>query len=297
MIATVIHYCTNEYRFLKRVVEEVRYFSDHVVLIACDHFFNGQQENRDLLHRSYQECSDCLCLEFAYMTDRLYHPALVGYSSDDPEWGLCWHSTSRYVAALFLPPGVEYVLFLDSDEVIDGKRFAQWLTNRTFSTHAAFRLGCFFYVHRATLRATQVFTSGLWVRVRDLDYSWIINPSDRAGLFDRLPSPKKLLVDEEGEPFIHHYSWVRPKEECHQKAVTWGHRLDRHWTPLIDQMFEQPSQPDLLHLGMTFEELPFCYFDPLTIPNPTPISYSCPSHVQKIDASKARRRELELLYS
>jgi hypothetical protein len=295
MIATVIHYCTNEYRFLKKVVEEASYFSQKIVIVTCDHFFNGESEQQDLLHQTYQEFPNVLFFEFAYYPNRLYNPYLTSFASDDPEWGSLWHATSRYIATLFMPEEIEYALFLDSDEVIDGKRFSAWLESETYRSYSAFRLGCYLYAHHASLRATKLFTSALWVQMKKVDPSLIINIRDRCGWFTALPDPKKKLLDSQGEPFIHHYSWVRSKEECQHKAKTWGHRLDKEWLPLIDQMFLKPSSSDLLNLGIEFEEVTSVYFDPLSLPIQKIASSAPVLNVLKIDETRVRNKELERL--
>jgi hypothetical protein len=126
-IATVIHYCTNDFRFLRKIVDEANKFSKFIIIPVCDHFFNGVPENRALLNRTYQKFPECQFIEFEYHPKRIYNPFLIDCSSEEREWGFFWHSTSRYTGTLFMSEPVDYLLFLDSDEVIDGARFLKWL--------------------------------------------------------------------------------------------------------------------------------------------------------------------------
>lgn len=291
-LATVVHYCTNEYRFLKRIVEEAKHFSKRVIVVVCDHFFDGRPENRDLLHQTYADFPECQFIEFAFSPNRIYN-GLTGHSMSDPEWGFLWHSTSRYLAALYMPDDIDYALFIDSDEVIDGKRFLRWLERGEVRDYAAFRLVCYFYVHHASLRATKVSNSGILVPMKDLDLSNILNVQDRWGWFHAILGQKKILFDEGCEPFIHHYSWVRSKAECVLKSNTWGHRWDKDWQPLIEEMFRDPKTRDLLNLGIEFEEVPV-YFDPMSTPEPAITNHKHVfANVLKINEPIVRRKEIE----
>jgi hypothetical protein len=41
-------------------------------------------------------------------------------------------------------------------------------------------------------------------------------------------------------PMIHHYSWVRTKEQMLQKVKAWGHNADKDWVSLIEEEFSRP---------------------------------------------------------
>src|SRR5689334_2116292 len=66
-LGTVISYCTNDFRFIGKCIEEARRFSHSIVVAVADHFFDGVPENRALLNATYQAHPDCLFVEFAYL--------------------------------------------------------------------------------------------------------------------------------------------------------------------------------------------------------------------------------------
>src|SRR3989338_36492 len=98
-LATILHYCTNDCRFLAKCLEEVRKFSDQIVIPVCDHFFNGQPENRALLNHTYAAHPDCLFIEFAFTPDRHYSPYST-YAPSDYGWIRLWNQISRYIGFL-----------------------------------------------------------------------------------------------------------------------------------------------------------------------------------------------------
>jgi hypothetical protein len=293
-IASAIHYCTNEYRFIRKLIEEVQKFSQLILIPVCDHFFNGEKENRALLDRTYQEFPDCQFIEFAYYPDRLYDRSLTGYTIQSREWGKLWHATSRYIAAQFIPREMEYILFIDSDEIIEGDRFLKWLDQGLYQSFEALRLAGYIYSTQARFRADKLVNTALMVRQETLDISKMIHPNERQRIFNISPNPKTALFDGDGTPFVHHYSWVRTKEECSRKIQTWGHRLDQDWNPVIRNLFENPEEI-CNTFDFSLEEVE-PYFDPLCVPIPQDKpSVTSFANVRKINESMIFRREISRL--
>ena len=291
-IATIIHYCTNDYRFLRKSIEEAKRFSKEIIIPVCDHFFNGQRENRPLLERCYQEFPECQFIEFKYDPYELYHPHQTG-QIEERYWSRFWHSTSRYIGALFASPNIEYLLFLDADEIVDGKRFVNWLDTEEYRKWNAVRLQAYVYVHQAALQANDYYPASLLTKLFSTDLLALLNVCERYGYFHTsIPSPKiEGVLDQQGKPLIHHYTWVRTKEECLHKSTSWGYRFEKDWSASIERMFTSSDQ-NVMDLNLTFKEIePF--FDPLTIKTPEGIS---PGHtfsnVIKVDHATIRRKEI-----
>ena len=85
LIGTIISYCTNDYRFIHRCILEASKFSEQVIVVVCDHFFDGSMENRFLLEKTYEAHPNCQFIEFSYLPDRLYS-RYHKLSSDDDDW-------------------------------------------------------------------------------------------------------------------------------------------------------------------------------------------------------------------
>ena len=51
------------------------------------------------------------------------------------------------------------------------------------------------------------------------------------------------------DPFIHHYSWVRTKEEMLKKVLNWGHKDDSFdWISKIEEEFSRDfNGTDFIH--------------------------------------------------
>lgn len=286
--ASVIHFCSNDLRFLRKNVEEAKKISDCVLIPICDHFFNGEPEDRQKLNWIYREFSDCSFIEFEYDPHSLYSPFPSLYSPKDQAWGSCWNATSRLVADLFAPPSYTHLLFLDADEIVEGDRLRAWLDTKEHLPYSAIRLGSYLYC-RSNRRTEQVFSSALLVKRSALDPLSMVQGKDRQGIYEQILEPKC----EFSFPFIHHYSWVRTKPECLQKSQTWGHRDVMNWKSKIDRYFDDQDDPHPMGMKFKWCDAP-CYFDPLSVEEPLEIvSQTSFPNVRKVSRREAVARMLE----
>ncbi len=263
-LTTTISYCTNDYRFLRKCVEEARIFSEQILIVVCDHFFDGEKENRALLEKCYQEFPDCTFIEFEFLKDELYSPYLLR-SSKDPDWKSCWHSTPRYISFFYLDARCEQVLFLDVDEIFEGERFLNWLKNGCYQDHTAMRLQAYYYFREARFRATQRHNLSLWSLRKVLEPHMLMSSDDRWGIFGAIPGKKKEFVLGEGDlPMVHHYSGVKTKEEWIKKSASWGHSWEKNWLELIEENYRSDfAGKDFTH-GHNYEIVD-PYFDPFQV--------------------------------
>lgn len=254
-IATVINFCTTDYRFLRFCIEEAKKFSDQIVIPVCSHFFNGEPENRAVLNLAYQDHLDVQFVEFAYAQEPygIYCPL----TSADVDWAHYWHSTARYVGFHSVQE-CDYVLFLDVDEIIDGERFIQWLSEFNVADFNAVRFESYFYFRDPSYRAKEQFPlNALLVKKQAIDSpEMILDVLERKGLYDQIQGPKcSHLRGLDQKPLVHHYSWVRTPEELKQKVCTWGHRHDKEWLELIEKELSEPfSGIDQIH-GFEYEKV------------------------------------------
>lgn len=289
-IGTIISYCTNDFRFIGKCIEETKTFSQQILIPVCDHFFDGTPENRHLLDHTYAQHPDCQFIEFSYLPDRLYSQ-YHSLPPDDPDWAIFWAATTRYVGFHYLDPSMDYVLFLDSDEIAEGEQFLRWFHSGDYLD--AQRLAAYFYALTPTFRAKRVVNLPLFVKKDSLAPLTLLNELERIGAYMTHPGPKKeQVVGTNGLPFIHHYSWVRTKEECLWKAKTWGHRNDEDWPTLIEEAFSGKAK-QLFGSPHEFAEISHPYFDPFKVPFPKRKPPFSGTNVIKINDRDLFRKEIE----
>jgi hypothetical protein len=298
-IAVIINYCTNDYRFLDLCLEQVRPLAEQVIVPVCDHFFNGMRENQELLNLSYREHPDVTFIEFHYDPDRpygLYCP----FQKTDDDWIHYWHSTSRYVGFHYLKDSVDFVLFLDVDEILDIEKFIHWLDNFDYLSFDALRLSSYFYFRKPTLRAKSQSLNALMVKKTAIENpEQLLTIYERKGVFDAILGTKvNHVVGLDDAPMVHHYSWVREEKELLQKVKTWGHHYEKEWESLLKLEFSQDfSGIDSLY-GLSYDEVTATH-DPLKHQGLSPTSCSSLSakdlpHVFRTNASDLFKLNIRL---
>ena len=289
-LATIISYCTNDFRFISKCIQEAKIFSSQIIVVVCDHFFDGTFENRHLLEHTYAQHPDIRFIEFTYDPNRIY--SLYHHiQPKDPQWAMFWAATTRYIGFHYLYSEIEYVLFLDSDEIVNGKMCLKWLDTRQYMSYEAMRLGAYLYALKPTMRAKKVVNLPLLVKKVSFSPLTLMNELERIGAFLSHIGPKREeIVGLDQKPFVHHYSWVRTKEECLWKTRTWGHRNEEDWKSLIESAFGGELK-NLFGSSHEFEEISEFYFDPFEVEIPKNKPSHVGSHVLKINHQDLRQRE------
>lgn len=243
-IATIVNFCSNESRFIRATLEQAHLFSHQVIVSVCDHFFDGIPENRPLLEQIYAAFPQCLFIEYPYLPKKI--PKKMWKKVDPSHF---WHSFSRLIGVAYLQEEVETVLFLDADEVPDGRRFAEWLDSSDYVHHTTLKLANYWYFREPIHQALHFEDSIVLVQKRALEKEILLHQEERDAIYNLLPGPKRRHVTGcDGAPMFHHYSWVRTQEEMLKKVKAWGHKGDRDWVSLVEQEFTGPFKgTDFVH--------------------------------------------------
>lgn len=243
-IATIINFCTIEARFIQACIEQCRYFSQQIIVPVCDHFFNGLPENRERLNEIYSAFHDCQFIEYPFIPNRISRKLLNQVTREH-----FWHCASRFVGSSLIDDHIETVLFLDADEVPDGKKFSKWLLSSDYSDHSVMKFSNYWYFREPRYQSLHFEDSIVLAQKRILSPSVLLQPSERDAIYDLLPGPKRReATDFDGMPMFHHFSWVRTKDEMLNKVRSWGHRDDRNWEELVEKEFAAPfSGTDFVH--------------------------------------------------
>jgi hypothetical protein len=156
-----------------------------------------------------------------------------------------------------------HVLFLDSDEVLDGRLFGEWMSSaegaETLRTCDAVKFANHWYWRHPTLRArAYVEDSCLLQRreaVRERD---VFSDGARTHMYDACPGPKRRRVTGPGgDVMAHHYSWVRDREQMLRKVRNWGHRRDiPDLEAKVNEEFSRPFNGTDFLRGLAYDVVP-----------------------------------------
>lgn len=225
-IGAIISFCTNDLRFLDRCIRGARLFSSQIVIPVCDHFYNGEAEDPDLLGRVYAKYPDIDFVQFSYSADEVYGtPSKL--VAGTPGWARHWHNSSRLIGTYFLHPSITHAAFLDADEIFS--------SSFEVGAYDAIRFASYWYF-KSAVRAATVFPDGpLLIKRKHVTTELLLDEDERAGMFQKINGEKVREYLQEEKPLVHHYSWVRPRDEMLQKVRCWGHHWERDWEKLIDR--------------------------------------------------------------
>lgn len=236
-ITTIINMSSLEQDFIPQCIRHSREVSKHVIACYSDKLFTGEPEDLALFESYKEQFPDVTFL-------------LVPF--DDKLVSRFMHN--RFRATAFTHVTTEWVLFLDADEIIDVPRFKAWMLLP--KQHDSYGFACTWYFRLKTFQAASLELAGLLIKTDKLSYA------DVAGAYHERWSICKgnyqSAVMYEDVPMIHHYSWVRTKEQMLKKVRGWGHKEDRSWESLVEQEFAlppDPTRPDFVH-GYTYNVIP-----------------------------------------
>ena len=235
-VSAVISYCTNDYRFVGECIAQALRVAEEVVVVCCDHFFDGTPENRALLEQTRRENPRARFVEFPFDPGRA---APIRY----------WHNLARLTGIRALGGPSRYVLFLDADEVVEGDLVRAWLGAGGAGLFKAQKLASYWYFREPSYQATTLEESVLLVRRDRLTEVVLMGPDERESIYKGVGWPRRRGVrGPEGRVMAHHYSWVRTKDEMLRKVRTWGHAGDRDWVRMIEEEFSGPFRgTDFVH--------------------------------------------------
>jgi hypothetical protein len=244
MISSILQYSTIDFKFLELNLQQLSKFSDEIIITICDHFFDGEPENAELLNKSYEiiaKYPKCATYTFEWQG---VQPNTAHY-----------HNVSRYLGTEVAKN--DWLFFVDADEIVDDT-FIPWV-EKAIQTNNIYWITCYWYWREPIYRATTFEGCGLLIQKDKCN--WTIDVRAERQQFHYgytrpldvditfINGQYKPILNEEGKPMMHHFSWYRSKEEMITKVKNWGHKNDKgNWEDLINEEFSRPfNGKDFLH--------------------------------------------------
>jgi hypothetical protein len=195
--------------------------------------WNGSVENYELLENSISQ----------FKGNKLVNLYNIDWTEGQSPW--YWEALGRYLATQEVSDDSEYILYIDIDEIIDIDDFNIWKSNNflNYQSYDLIRLPNYWYFREPIYQATCI------------EHSPILVNSQIAKVLPFYPGGRNVYIDriynkltDNSQPFIHHYSWVRTKEEMLRKVNNWGHDKDKNWSELVEEEFLRPfNGTDFVH--------------------------------------------------
>lgn len=224
---TVISYCTIDDMFIRENIRQCLYFSKEIFVIASSHFFDGTPEDETKIQA---------LMEFCKQYPNVH---LIRFKWEEGQTPRYWHNYARWIG--IQQCNTEYIMFMDSDEIIEGELARESFGYEDFyKEYDEYVFSCYWYFREPIFRAKSLEQCHKLIRASALTKDLVFSEHERGavGLSNRYRSMFKVQYN--GRPILHHFSWVRTKEQMLKKTASWGHKDDKNWSELIEEEFSRP---------------------------------------------------------
>lgn len=222
-LSVIVSYCSLDIRFIGPLLNQLLLFSDDIVVAYFDKLLNGDPEPVEEIWK------------YLNVDKKKIRGLKLKY--DPKETSRYHHNLARWEATKIAKH--ENLLFLDADEIPNGAVFNQLLQNGTFKNIDAADFKCYWYFRSAKHRAIQTENCGLFIKRKFITEKLMFTEMERWS-YRSVPNIKYAqLIELSTGPFLHHFSWVRTKDEMLKKVSAWGHRHDRDWNQQIEEEFSR----------------------------------------------------------
>jgi hypothetical protein len=227
-ITTVLQYCSNDFRWIEKCVEQASKISEEIIIPVSDHYFDGVPEDREILDKTYK------------LLSKFPKVQIIEFEWEPGNSMNYWHNMARTIGKEQASNDTDWILFLDTDEIIDDIAWDKWVESKEYEQYDSLKFKNYWYFREPIYQANNWETSVVLVR-KEFAYFDLFNPREREQCHEFLNVRKKIgILSIDGLPMIHHYSWVRTKEEMLRKVKSWGHANDRDWVSLVEEEFSRP---------------------------------------------------------
>jgi hypothetical protein len=226
MISVVISYCSNDKEFIQPLLSQCRIFSDDIIVVSTNHFLNGKID-----------------LDLDDLTsDKVTHIIYPWEADKNPKF---WHNHNRFVG--LQNSKNKHILFLDADEIPNGALMLDFLNSGIHESVPIVSFECYWYFREPTHRALTTERCGVLYDRSYLTEELIYHPMERWS-FEMTQTARLNMFKFQGEIIMHHFSWVRTKEQMLKKVKSWAHQGDKQWVSLIEEEFKYPFKGrDFVH--------------------------------------------------
>lgn len=224
MLGVVINFCSNEKAFLGALLDQVRLFTNHIVVCYGTHTYDGAKEDvaAFIKFQAYRH-EGVRFVEFP--VDMSMDPSQMRGVVKRPT--AYWCNLARWLGIQALPEAVDWVLFLDADEVPEGERVRDWMARVSLKEGHIYKLANYWYFKDVRNQAAVHEDSILLAPRSILNEGSVFHDDERDGIIKVSGAPQeRMVMGTDGRPMFHHYSWVRTKDGLAKKLRTWAHRDD-----------------------------------------------------------------------
>jgi len=243
-VSVIVNYCSLEREFLPKVLAECAQFACEIVVSVGTHLYNGTEEDSEHVEDLKKQHSGVQFVR--YQVDA--HIDLTFQKGVERRPYAYWPNVARWTGVQALLEK-QWVLFLDADEIPDGRRMRAWLEHTQLDLDCCYHLANYWYFKSANNQALTWEQTTILIHRNKFAEEHIFSDRERDSL-GFVPDIKNSenVTGLDLLPLIHHLSWVRSESVLLTKINTWSHR-DQISDPVkyVKHIFSDSSINDIVH--------------------------------------------------
>jgi len=224
---TIISYSTIDDLFIRENIRQSLYFSKEIYITICSNFYDGKSEDETKIKELKEYCR------------QFPNVHIIRFKWEEGKDARYWHNYARWLG--FQQCDTEFVMFMDSDEIFEGELLVQSLENdkELYTQYDEYVFSCYWYFREPRFRAKNLSQCHKLIRSSILtkDIMFSENELGAIGFSGKFKCLHEITFNM--RPILHHFSWVRTKEEMIRKTSSWGHKNDKNWKDLIEEEFSR----------------------------------------------------------
>lgn len=247
-ITTIINMCSGDRNFIIEHIESIKDFSDEIRIPYSTHLYSGNPDDMTKMQLVKNACSK-------YNIKFIEFDKVIGSPLGQ--------NTARWAGSQNLK--TDYVLYMDADEIFEKNKINNWVNNFNYNDYDAINFQIHFYSmnsnHRACLNEEEAKhyvgnrdggnlyargeKAGMLVKTNLITHQRIMHgvASERWSFIADPAVNNKLehVLALDQSIMLHHYAYVRSKDEMKRKILGSFHINDKpwaKWAQLIDDNFD-----------------------------------------------------------
>lgn len=244
-IEAVVLYSSNDHVFANACITSLLELKIKTHVVTYTHMWRGDLENQELLDNTL----------YPFKNNPLFNYYQIEWTPGNSPW--YWEGTGRYLATQQVSDNTDYILYIDVDEIIDVDGFKKWELDgfQVSNTWTNCCNGNIFQYDTIKLADYWYWREPIY-RSKSVEYNTVMAKTSLAKSIPNIPGGRNNYTDhgscgftDQNNTFIHHYSWVRNKEQMINKVSNWGHTHDRNnWVEKVNEEFSRPFNGcDFMH--------------------------------------------------
>jgi len=235
----VISYCSLHNRFIEENIKQCLKVTNNIFITCHSFLYDKTVENLDYINDLRKKYPSIKVLNFKIDLKDDYYKNFKEISKIS--------RVMAYKQALVKMENLEWILFIDADEIPEGDRLNRLLLSIENNTddYKNYIFATYWYYKKPIYQATSFEQNPLLLHINNFDEKYMNSDYERLSYLDVNKSKNSVYyyTDDMMKPLFHHYSWVMTNEEMEKSFKLRLNNLNLEDTKIKELIYEEISDP------------------------------------------------------